>query len=69
MAVNIFQVNKERTFRIHLLVESFYIVLEKYILRQGFRLGLVLNLFLISTKFQARVLIKRKECRERLPKL
>ena len=30
---------------------------QKCILRQGFRYSLVLNFFLISTKFQARVLI------------
>ena len=46
MAVNSPQNNKERTFHVHLLVESDCIALQKYILRQGFRLSLVLNLFL-----------------------
>ena len=58
MAVNSPQVNKGRTFHIHMLAESFCIVFQKYISRQGCWLGLVLNLFLFTIKFQARVLIK-----------
>ena len=45
-AVNSPQVNKERTFRVHLLVESFCISIQKYILQQGFRLSRVLKMFL-----------------------
>ena len=41
-AVNSPQVNQERTFRVNLFVESFYFVFQKYILRQGFKLSLVL---------------------------
>ena len=50
-AVNSSQVNKERTFHVHLLMESFCIVFQKYILRLGFRLGLVLTVFLISHQY------------------
>ena len=46
-AVNSPQVAKERTFHVHLLVESVCIDFQKFILRQSFRLSLVLNLFLI----------------------
>ena len=46
-AFNSPQVSKERMFHIHLLVESYWIVFRKYILRQGFKLSFVLNLFLI----------------------
>ena len=46
-AVNSPQVKKGGTFHVHLLMEGFCIVVEKYISRQGLRLGLVLNLFLI----------------------
>ena len=41
----------------NMLLESFCIVFEKYKLGLGFRLSLVLNLFLISIKFQARVVV------------
>ena len=41
------QDGNKRMLHVHLLVESIYIIFQKYILRQGFRLGLVLNLFLI----------------------
>ena len=66
-AVNSPQVNKEITFHAPLLVESFCIVLQKYILRQGFRLRLVLSLFLIFQQISSScshksVLIKNKEC-------
>ena len=46
-AVDSLQVKKERTFHVHLLVDSFCIVFQKYSLRQDFRLSFVLNLFLI----------------------
>ena len=46
-AVDSSQFNKERTFHIHVLVGSFCIFFQKYMLRQGFRISLVLNLFLI----------------------
>ena len=39
--------SKEKTFQIHLLVESFCIVFQKSILRKCFKLSLILNLFLI----------------------
>ena len=45
--INIPQVNLKMSSHVHLLVESFCIVFEKYILRQSFRLNLVLNFFLI----------------------
>ena len=45
--INIPQVNLKMSSHVHLLVESFCIVLEKYILRKGFRLSLVVNFFLI----------------------
>ena len=65
-AVNSPQVNKDRAFNIHFVVESFCIVFQKYILRQGFRLSL-LNLFLIIHQISGScsyniVLIKR-ECK------
>ena len=44
MAVNSPQVEKEKTFYIHLLVECFCIVFQKYILRQDSRISLGLNL-------------------------
>ena len=47
MAVNSPQAKKERAFHFLSLVESLCIVFQKYFLRQGFRLSLVLNLFLI----------------------
>ena len=46
-AVNFPQVNKERKFCVHLLVEGFCIVFQKYVLRQNFKLSFVLTLFLI----------------------
>ena len=46
-AVNSPQDNKERTFFVHFLVESFCIVFQKYFLQQGFRLRFFLTLFLI----------------------
>ena len=46
-AVHSPQVNKERAFHIHLSVESFCIVFQKCILREGFRLCFVLKLLLI----------------------
>ena len=51
---------KEKPFNGHLLVESFCIVFQKYFLRQGSRLSLAFNLVLISTKFQACVLVELK---------
>ena len=45
--VNSPQVNKERKLHAHLLVESFCIVFQKYILRQRFRVSVVPKLFLI----------------------
>ena len=47
IVVNSPQANKERTFHVNLLVESFCIVFQKYILRQCFRLSVALNFFLI----------------------
>ena len=52
-AVDSFQVNKERTFHVYLLVGSVCTVFQEYILRQGLRLSLVLNFSEFSTKFQA----------------
>ena len=46
-AVNSLQANEERAFHVNFLVESFCIVFQKYILRQGQRHGLVSNLFSI----------------------
>ena len=43
-AINPLQVT---TIRVHLLVESFCIFFQKYVLQQGSRLGLVVNLLLI----------------------
>ena len=42
-SVNSSQVNKERTSHVHMLVKNFCIVVQKYFLRQGFRLRPVLN--------------------------
>ena len=56
-AVNSPQVNKERTFRVHLLVKSFCIVFQQCILRQNFRLSFLLHL---RPKFQANVFIKKR---------
>ena len=65
-AVNSPQVNKERTFHVHLLLESFCIVIQKYILQQGFSLSLVLNLFLIfhqiSRSSSYKIVLIEKEC-------
>ena len=41
------QADKESAFHVHLFVESFCIVFQKYILLHGFKLSLVLNGFLI----------------------
>ena len=64
--VNSPQVNKERIFHVHLLAESFCIVFQKYILRQSFRLSLVLNLFLIVHQFSGscsyKTALVEKEC-------
>ena len=46
-AVSSPQIEKERTFHVHLLMESFYVIFKKYVLGQGFSLSFVLNLFLI----------------------
>ena len=68
-AANSPQVNKERTFHDHLLMESFCIIFQKYILRQGFRLSLVLNLFLIlhqsSGSCYYKIVLMKKECSAR----
>ena len=65
-AVNSPQVNKERSFHVHLLVESFSIISQKYFLRQGFSLNLVLNLLLIlqqmSGSLSYRIVLIDKEC-------
>ena len=45
-AVMSLQVNKKRTFHVHMLMDNFSIVFHKYILRPGFMLGRIL-LFLI----------------------
>ena len=45
------RVIKERSFHVYLLVESFCIVFQKYILRQGFRLSFVLSWLLIFDQF------------------
>ena len=41
------QASNERTFYFHMLVKSFCIVFQNYILRQGFRFSFVHNLLLI----------------------
>ena len=41
------QVSKENSFYVHLLVEGFYVVFQKYVLVHGFRFGLILNFYLI----------------------
>ena len=64
-AVNSPQVNKERAFHAHLSMASFCTVFQKCVLRQGFRLSLLLNLFLILHQVSGLcsyriVLIRRK---------
>ena len=63
-AVNSPQTRKDRIFRVHLSVESFCIVVQKYILRQGFRLSLVLNVFLIFHQSSGSVHMIVKQRRE-----
>ena len=68
--VNSPQASWERIFHVHLLVENFCIVFQKYILRQGFGLSLALNLFLIFHQISGScsyeiVLIKRKSVNAR----
>ena len=42
-AVTTPQLNKDRRFRAHLFMESFFIVFQTYVLRLCFRLSFVLN--------------------------
>ena len=58
-AVNSPQVNKERTFDVHLLVKSFYIIFQIYILRQDLKVSLVLNLFLVFYQLSDSCIKKR----------
>ena len=48
--VNFLNVNKERIFHVHMLEERLCIVLQKHVLRQYFRLKLLLNLLLMFHK-------------------
>ena len=58
-------VNKRKTFHIHLLVESFCIIFQKCILRQGFWFCFVLNFFLIfdqiSDSCSSKIVLYKRE--------
>ena len=59
-AVDSPQLKKERTFHVHLSLESFGIIFHIYILRQGFRLSFVLNLFLIFYQISVSCFYKKQ---------
>ena len=59
MTVNILQVNKERTFQIHLLVEASSSFSNNTFYDKASGLALFLICSYFSTKFQARVLTKK----------